>query len=96
MPSIEHAMQIAPSGFIEREMLALREAAGKIGWGELVSEEDAARRERIMAAQQALAWALDPTAYAPPSRSVTGVDANSLMLSPEGALPTWKPFEQPN
>jgi len=68
----------APCGFIEREMLALREAASRIGWGDDVSVEMIGRRDELMAAQQALAWALDPTQARSPYSMITGGTLDSL------------------
>lgn len=55
--------------FIERERARLAEALRK---GPTPNTY-----ERLYAAQQALAWASDPTAYASPMKQITGIQADS-------------------
>lgn len=49
--------------FIQRELDRVQMA---------IPQASASVRDRLMAAQQALSWALDPVVYAPPYSSITG------------------------
>jgi hypothetical protein len=55
-------------GFVERELESIRVA---------LPGADAPLRDLLMAAQQALSWALEPSLYAAPTGAITGTREDS-------------------
>ena len=57
--------------FLQRELDRIREA--------LLSERDGEIYDRLYAAQQALAWASDPTGFRSPFNTITGAEAVEMI-----------------